>query len=401
MKTPFQFVVFFWLLTVKSSSIFAQTETFDLVTFKSPSGNWKRQQTNDYVMFQEIKGVAYCQLAVYKSRRGTSDALQNFTDEYKALAVNMVGAEANPKTTQEVMPEGWTSISGAGRFSKNGVSGVSMLVVCTHGNTLVTLLSTTNNEQYFPTIQTFFDAINLKIPANKQQVLPDAKVKPATKNPPSSNNSTKYTFNASGLPGVWAGLGNRLAAKSYGTVIQKDINYLIIYNDGKLREGSVFPRQGLDNFNREENRTRDAGYWADYSLPEKLARFEYRKIKMEFAAGKLVYNDAEYTKLPHVDGLKLNATYTADPKGAEYLGYEPVITFYANGKFEDKGALNRADDLEAMFKKFGSGTYQIKNFTIYLNYSDSRGTAKLSFISMDGLNNPRSIFITEKNLQRK
>jgi hypothetical protein len=401
MKALLQPAIFFLLLLANCPLGFAQTETFDLITFKLPPGNWKSQQTLDYVLFQEIKGAIYCQLAIYRSREGSTNALQNFTQEYEAIAISMLGADPNPKTTQETTPAGWTSVSATGKFSKNGASGSTRMLVLTSQNTLVTLVMSTNDNSYLSVIQAFLDSIKLKMPANNHSPQANGAIVKTNEGSSPTSNSDNSTFVSNGLPGVWAGLDYGFAVKSHGTVIEKGMNYLIIYSDGKLREGSVFPRQGLDGFNRAENLQRDAGYWANYSLADKLARFEYRKIEMEYAAGKLIYGGDAYTKLPYVDGLRLSATYTADPKGAEYLGYEPVITFYADGRFSDNGALNRADDLAPLHKKFGSGTYQINNFTIYLTYADGRGTSKLSFLSVDGISNPRSIFIAQKNLLKK
>jgi hypothetical protein len=76
-----------------------------------------------------------------------------------------------------------------------------------------------------------------------------------------------------------------------------------------------------------------------------------------------------------VDGLTLNGKYTSIDLAsiAYYLSLNkpnPTISFTADGHFTDNNFIGeyRQDTLSGP----GSGTYEIKNFTITLKYSDGR-----------------------------
>jgi hypothetical protein len=212
-----------------------------------------------------------------------------------------------------------------------------------------------------------------------------------------------YTLKGNGIQGIYTGLqsGMRLSGG-----IAKNMSFLIIYNDGKLKSANKLPENGFIDFDREADREINAGNWGEYDVKKGTVIFDKnnqsRTLGFTYQPPKIIYNEYAYTKMQVVDGLGLFGTYTAnDTKAAvEAFGHEPTITFYLDGRFEDNTALYYVKSYDAMFKNPGKGNYSISNFTIRLKYDDGRGSVSFSFVSFDNADN-RSIQIGEHVMVKK
>jgi hypothetical protein len=212
-----------------------------------------------------------------------------------------------------------------------------------------------------------------------------------------------YTLKGNGIQGIYTGLQSGM---QLGVGIAKNISFLIIYNDGQLKNANKLPENGFNNFDREVDREMNAGYWGEYDLKNGRVVFDKnnqpRTLGFAYQPPKVIYNEYAYTKILSVDGLTLSGTYTADKSqtAVDAFGHEPTITFYTNGRFEDNTALYYVKSYDAMFKNPGSGKYTINNFTIDLLYDDGRGSASFPLVTWDAATNS-SIQIGEQILLKK
>lgn len=82
--------------------------------------------------------------------------------------------------------------------------------------------------------------------------------------------------------------------------------------------------------------------------------------------------DHQYIRLDNVDGARLDGTYVL----SEYLGKLQEITFTADGRFRDEGAVaileHNTYKTDGIGQKPREGTDEIKNYTLLLRYSDGR-----------------------------
>ncbi len=212
-----------------------------------------------------------------------------------------------------------------------------------------------------------------------------------------------YTLKGNGIQGIYTGLqsGMRMSGG-----IAKNISFLIVYNDGKLKSANKLPKNGFNNFDRDVDMEMNAGYWGDYDLRTGTVIFDKynqpRKLGFTYQPPKVIYNDNAYTKMHTVDGLTLSGVYSADksPTAVSAFGHEPTITFYKDGRFEDNTALYYVKSYDEMFKTPGRGKYTINNFTINLIYDDGRGRASFPFVTWDAATNS-SVQIGENILLKK
>ena len=101
------------------------------------------------------------------------------------------------------------------------------------------------------------------------------------------------------------------------------------------------------------------------------------------APNKIELESHTYFKSANPNGKFINASYTSwdDENSSEFKaapkGDRPVIHFYGNGKFEDEGIFKHLRYSDPT-KKAGKGSYNIKNYTLYLTYDDGRPIQKFS-----------------------
>ena len=116
----------------------------------------------------------------------------------------------------------------------------------------------------------------------------------------------------------------------------------------------------------------------------------YADIPLRMEGDKLVITpnqtDHRFYRVNPVDGATFNGTYVL----SEAYGKIPAITFTSDGRFTDNGAVRvlyheYVDCLNPALAA-GSGTYEVKNYSVLFNYSDGR-KIKIAFM---GVNYARS-----------
>jgi hypothetical protein len=218
----------------------------------------------------------------------------------------------------------------------------------------------------------------------------------------SSPEAAARTGSTGSIEGVYMGLQSGL--NSNGAILKRGY-YLLVYNDGKLKATQLLPENGFNAFNKEADMKANPDYWADYNLQTGKAIFKTsnnRTVSISLKKKSIFYNNEEFVKVPSVDGLVLAGVYSADqdPLAVKAFGHEPVITFFKNGRFEDKNAMYYVRSYDAMFKTPGNGKYRIKNLTIEISYDDDRGSASFPFVNLSAAS-LSSIQIGEKIILRK
>ena len=109
----------------------------------------------------------------------------------------------------------------------------------------------------------------------------------------------------------------------------------------------------------------------------------YGNIPLRMENDKLIITanqtDHKFFKLNSIDGARFSGTYIM----SEAYEKIPSITFTADGRFTDNGAV------KVLYHEYvdcvnpglmpGSGTYELRNFSILFNYTDGR-KIKLAFM---------------------
>jgi hypothetical protein len=204
------------------------------------------------------------------------------------------------------------------------------------------------------------------------------------------------TAKGDGIAAVWQGISMSAGISKPGADLGAElkVKQLIFFSNGQAFFGNNFPAEGLDELNtwaRAENYRRDWGTYT-FSNGKGVLKLPYADIPLRMETGKLIITtnktDHGFIKTNAVDGARFNGVYALSTRNflGEETGKTAVISFTADGKFSDNGALKilvheSVSCLNAA-KNPGSGTYEVKNYSVVFNYTDGR-KIKIAFIGSD------------------
>jgi hypothetical protein len=192
------------------------------------------------------------------------------------------------------------------------------------------------------------------------------------------------SFHGDGIVGLWLGVSydpTTLLLKTF----HQDAFYPIFLSNGQAYFGPKLPVEGLYEFNAWIAAERQGRYWGTYSFNngKGVLKMPYADISLRIENNRLIIRnvneDYAFSRLSPVDGATFNGTYAL----SEVNGKIPSVSFTSDGRFTDNGALKvlyheYVDCInEALIK--GSGTYEVKDYTLIFNYTDGR-KIKIAFM---------------------
>ena len=365
-----------------SLSLFAQTEKFDITSFKAPAG-WKKEAKQTVIVYTKIQDGAFCILGVYQSRPATGSAEAEFNKEWQSLILENAGVKDAP-AIDKGKADGWDLYIGKAKSKlDNGSEYMNVLTTFIGYGKVISFVINYNDERFKKDISDFFDNVQI----TKNSTSPNIPKTIASQVP------LKGSANLKGdIAGIWMGYENGsfvFGVTSYDYVNHRNnygstykasatsLKFRTFFSDGAYFDG--VPYKGLHEFDINDP---VYTYGGTYTINKKLITAKlthYSSTTRLFTIsgpGSMKYIDKyPYVKCKSVDGLKLSGTYiSAAPMSAAYynsLGKPfPSITFTTDGKFTDDHLLDDYNNTPELAS--GTGTYQIIDYTIILNYSDGR-----------------------------
>ncbi|MDQ6788106.1 MAG: hypothetical protein M3033_14980 [Acidobacteriota bacterium] len=373
-----------------------QTGKFGSMTYAAPAG-WTEQIFEDGVVFKPKDLPAEEHLTVQImppiNFSGTLEqALAQSYDEaaamYKVTKMNDVNGGNYPKIEAKKSFRGWDYIRGKGGVqAENGTPyktelGLELFVVKINNRfERIAILESKNNcnpSQYYPSdrmsyrkgIENFL--FSLQFTDFNATVLETGSAK------------------GSGIVGVWQGISLSVGPTSVSQYlgIGNKVFSAIFFTNGQVYFGPSFPAEGLDGLNSRMPPELNRRDWATYTFSNGrgVLKMPYGDIPMRMENNKFIITpgktDHEFIKMNPVDGAVFNGTYAL----SESNGKIPSITFTSNGRFTDHGALKvlyheYVDCLNPAATE-GSGTYEVKDYSMIFNYSDGR-KIKIAFIGLE------------------
>lgn len=224
-----------------------------------------------------------------------------------------------------------------------------------------------------------------------------------------SNSSIANAVEKNKFVGVWF-----YYYRSYSSGLSP--RWITIFDNGEAYED--LPSGGYLHFDKEASKKNEyqTNYWGTYIVkgnectisrpgvinPRKLTLTKENEIHLDTRG--YAY------RVPNVDGFRLEGSWTtSSDQSVEFInsfkdGKRPLITFKKDGTFRDYGQF--IDNIMWHSpRNAGQGTYEIKNYTLVLNY-DNQPRAELAF-SLSGNNksgppasDPLIIFLDRRTMYK-
>ena len=153
------------ILFIAAANSFAQKEVFDIVNY-TPPNNWKKDVTenNTSYTFVNKKNNSWCRINIVKSTISKGSIEQDFESEWQELVVKSYQPTAAPQLNEVQEANGWKIKAGGAKFTFNNSEAMAMLTTMSGFNRCVSIVATTNSQEYLKDIETFLSSVDLQKP---------------------------------------------------------------------------------------------------------------------------------------------------------------------------------------------------------------------------------------------
>jgi hypothetical protein len=370
-----------------------QPGKFGSMTYTSPAG-WGQQQFPDGVVFKPLDLPTgehlTVQIMMPLNASGTLEQAlaQSYLDAatmYQATLMNYAGTGKNyDPTIPQKSFQGWEYIRGKGgvRVQDGTEVGLELFVIKVNKRfERIAILESRKNCN----LSRYYASDRISYRNEIENLLFSIRFSDLSETTLASGSTA-----GNGITGVWQGISLSVGGPSTGETlgVRYKVFSPIFLSNGQVYFGPKFPTSGLDGLNTRippELFRRDWGTYT-FNNGRGVLKMPYGDIPLRMEGHNLVITvnqtDHKFYRLPSVDGATFNGTYALS--GVE--GKIFSVTFTADGRFTDNGAI------KVMYHEYidcinpanapGSGTYEVKDYTINFNYSDGR-KIKLAFLGAD------------------
>ncbi|MBI4913464.1 MAG: hypothetical protein HY823_12050 [Acidobacteria bacterium] len=346
---------------------------FDAASFQPPA-DWKAAREGDHLGFTHIDRTAgtYCMLVLYESRPGGGDGTQDFAREWRDIVQATYRGGPTPRPVRGNTPGGLAYLEGSGTGAFSGGDLLARLRVFSFGNRVFSVLMLAPSSQALAARQAalsaFFGSLRLGSPGPV----------PASPQAPPASSGREGPWKGGGISGVWMGFKYLPASGSH----EPQPRWYLFYDDGQVFKD--LPRNGPAGFDRAAAQADPnlQPYWATYRVSGRSgeilsegSRFTTR-LEVDRADSMLVDGERFHRCAP-VNGLRLEGAWSTYAAGDTTVlqrpaGQRPLFRFTRDGRFSDEGVFRSYLTFFGGDDSPGQGTYEIRDFTLFLRYADGR-----------------------------
>lgn len=151
------------LLSSTAAILYAQKQTYDLVSYIPPPG-WKNEVKNNLTSYTitNSKKNSWCQIFIVKSTTSKGSIEADFESEWQEFAVknyNPPGASVSGAVEEA---EGWKIKTGIGKFVFNNSDAMVMVTTFSGYDRCVSIVSVSNSEDYTKDIDALLGSLELQ-----------------------------------------------------------------------------------------------------------------------------------------------------------------------------------------------------------------------------------------------
>lgn len=215
-------------------SVYAQKQTFDVVSYKVPKG-WQQKQNEGSVQLlaTDKKSGGYIMAIITNASASTATAIENFKSKWKAAIADQIQLDGEPTMQPSSNENGWDIETGNAGYTDNGSKGNVALLSATGGGQTVSVVIMSNTKQYGKELSAFLNSLELaEVKQNENANSSSA----STKNEAKTSISGLWTdyvlettgYNINGMPQYTAGyLRSEYAFNANGTYIYRTKQWLV------------------------------------------------------------------------------------------------------------------------------------------------------------------------------
>jgi hypothetical protein len=147
------------------SNVFAQQQTFDLITYTPPKG-WSKEEKKNVIVYTKAdnKKKTWCQIGVYRSTTSKGNIDADLQSEWDELAVKQYKITDSMQASEAQEANGWKIKAASGKFVFNNQDAAVLITTFSGYERCVSVLAITNSQTYIKAIENFSGSLNVKKP---------------------------------------------------------------------------------------------------------------------------------------------------------------------------------------------------------------------------------------------
>jgi hypothetical protein len=156
-------LTFLSIFSLFLTDIFAQKETFDLISYSPPSG-WKKDVTENSIIYTSINNInnSWCRIGIVKSTFSKGNIETDFESEWQGLVVKNYKPSDSPKLNEVHETDGWKIKEGAVKFKFNNTDALAMLTTISGFDRCASIVVTTSSQEYLKDIDALLSSVEYK-----------------------------------------------------------------------------------------------------------------------------------------------------------------------------------------------------------------------------------------------
>jgi hypothetical protein len=154
-----------FLFCLTAANVFAQKETFDVITYAPPAG-WTKDAAVNVVSYTATNknNNRWCRIGIIKSTAGKGGLEADFRSEWQELVVKNYAPPGAPQLTESQESNGWKIQAGIAKFIFNNADAIVLLTTMSGYGRSASIVATTNSEDYLKDIRALLSSVDLKRP---------------------------------------------------------------------------------------------------------------------------------------------------------------------------------------------------------------------------------------------
>ncbi|HEX7847085.1 MAG TPA: hypothetical protein VF476_14890, partial [Chitinophagaceae bacterium] len=170
----------FCMVYITALSCLAQNKTFDLIEYvvpkNAPGKEWKEEKAGNITSYATTNknAASWCRIAIVKSTTSKGNIDTDFESEWQALVVKNYKPTNTAELSEVEEADGWKIKTGSAKFRFNDQDAIAMLTSASGFERCVSIVVTTNSQDYLSEIQSFLESVKLKKnnnPPDKKQIV--------------------------------------------------------------------------------------------------------------------------------------------------------------------------------------------------------------------------------------
>ena len=162
-----------FLFSMFLTNIFAQKETFDIITFSPPAG-WKKEVTENTIIYTGINNTnkTWCRIGIVKSTASKGNIEADFESEWQGLVVGNYKPTDAPKLSEVRETDGWKIKEGVTKFKFNNTDATAILTTISGFDRCASIVVTTSSQEYLKDIDELLKSVEFKKMQSSSQPAP-------------------------------------------------------------------------------------------------------------------------------------------------------------------------------------------------------------------------------------